>query len=318
MSKSKRPKKVLIQFAVALVLSVVIGGLALFLGIKIISDMSSQTKKVQEELTREKEKLAAEREQLKNSQTQTADTNHQQSYEFVTPTVPVLPGQIITPAMVELRTVNTPTPPGAIKKLMLVMGKTPKIPLPVGEMIYQDNLTDTNDQIQVANGMRAITIELDAVDALNGALTAGAHVDVLCTILGKDGGVTRTILQNTTLVAVKSGSRLPVNAAGEKFLVTVAVTPKQAELLTLASEVGKFNLALRNEADQHKGKVSGSDLSTLIDGEKPVLFSQSKPPGLPDDLLERLPYPGQLSPAVSNFQMQVFRGNGSETIGFKQ
>lgn len=319
MPKSRRPKKALIQFAIALVVSVVIAGIALFLGISIISNISGQANQAKQDLAAEKEKLAAEQERLKQEQSRLSQKVVSLSYEFVTPTVHLMPGQVITPSMIELQSTEVLPPSGTLKKISTAIGKVVKNPIGVGEFIDHNSLIDTGSYINVAKGMRAITIEVEPVSGLNGALTPGAHVDVLTTMLGKEGGITRTVLQNITIISVSSNAK-GSNTSNGKIFITLSVTPQQAEMLTLAGLIGKFHLTLRNYDDLHKSAVSGSDLTTLMTGMKPSLSpNPSQPRRTAPRGNDTLPHPGHLpSSRGTDFQMQIFRGNGSETVGFKQ
>jgi Flp pilus assembly protein CpaB len=83
----------------------------------------------------------------------------------------------------------------------------------------------------------------------------GSRVDVLITLnpnpnLNRPESISRTILQNIQVLASgqvtqpdKDGTPIKVS------VVTLLLTPDQAELLTLAAQEGKVQMALRNTLD---------------------------------------------------------------------
>jgi len=61
-------------------------------------------------------------------------------------------------------------------------------------------------------------------------------------------------------------------------VVTMSVTPEQAERLALASTEGKIQLALRNPLDQSAPATPGMKPSVLLGFSKPVAPTQSASP----------------------------------------
>jgi pilus assembly protein CpaB len=98
-------------------------------------------------------------------------------------------------------------------------------------------------------------------------------VDVLLT--GNPAGgeqQTTTVLENVAVIA--SGQRLEHNSAGEpqtSAVITLLVSPDDAQKLTLASSQGRIQLALRNPLDTRQEDLAGVKTGSLYkNGSPPV------------------------------------------------
>ncbi len=109
---------------------------------------------------------------------------------------------------------------------------------------------------------RALSLPVDVPGSVSNMIQPNDHVDILGTFRfpGAEKGaaldmVTRTILQNVTVLAV--GQQLmPSTAAGDGrrnsyTTLTLAVTPKEAEFLVFAYQKGTLTFTLRNPADPY-------------------------------------------------------------------
>jgi pilus assembly protein CpaB len=118
----------------------------------------------------------------------------------------------------------------------------------------------------IADGHRAMSVRVNEVIGVAGFVQPGMRVDVLVT--GKPPGttdsVTRTVLQN--VIVLSSGQTLQAEPKGKAIsatVVTLQVTPQEAEILTLASGEGHIQLVLRNPSDSRRETTSGTLLSAL-------------------------------------------------------
>jgi Flp pilus assembly protein CpaB len=95
--------------------------------------------------------------------------------------------------------------------------------------------------------------QVDEVIGVAGFVGPGTRVDVVVTLSGRAGGgesVTQVLLQNVPTLA--AGALTQPDAQGKPQRVTVItllVTPEQAEVLILAANEGRIQLALRNTLD---------------------------------------------------------------------
>ena len=125
----------------------------------------------------------------------------------------------------------------------------------------------------IPTGMRAVTVKVNEVIGVAGFLISGMRVDVLVTMRpsGEGGARTNTVLQN--IVVAAAGQQIQPDATGKAVnvpVVTLLVTPEQAEALTLAGNEGRIQLVLRNSGDQAMARTRGSEVGDLYAPSRPV------------------------------------------------
>ncbi len=115
-------------------------------------------------------------------------------------------------------------------------------------------------------GMRAMAVRVNEVVGVAGFVLPGMRVDVLVT--GRppeaNGTVTTTVLQN--ILVLSAGQTIQPDQKGLAInapVVTLLVTPDQAEVLTLAGSEGRIQLVLRNSSDQLIAQTTGRDVGDL-------------------------------------------------------
>jgi len=161
-------------------------------------------------------------------------------------------------------------PPGAPRKRSDVIGHGVIVPISKGEFILPNRLAQENAGSGLPSlippGMRAVSVRVNEVVSVAGFVTPGTRVDVLLT--GAPGGAgdeqTTTVLQNVAVLA--SGHTLERSSTGEAqntAVITLLVTPDDAQRLTLASSEGHIQLALRNPLDTKQDEVSVSNSRQL-------------------------------------------------------
>ncbi|MBV9773184.1 MAG: Flp pilus assembly protein CpaB [Gemmatimonadetes bacterium] len=122
----------------------------------------------------------------------------------------------------------------------------------------------------IPEGMRAVSVRVDEVIGVAGFVVPGTRVDVLVTMSPRSGGTEATslvALQNVQVVA--AGQSIQQDSAGKPqtvAVITLLVTPQQAETLTLASTEGRIQLALRNTLDAGSVHTSGTRVSSMVGG----------------------------------------------------
>ncbi len=121
-------------------------------------------------------------------------------------------------------------------------------------------------------GMRAVSVRVNDVVGVAGFVLPGMRVDVLVT--GRppkfDGTITATVLQN--IIVLSAGTTLEPESRGKAIntpVVTLLVTPEQAETLTLAGNEGRIQLVLRNGMDLATERTPGRQTADLY-GLRPV------------------------------------------------
>lgn len=128
-------------------------------------------------------------------------------------------------------------------------------------------------------GMRAMSVPVDDVSDISGFVLPRAHVDVVVAMQAANGQrpVSKVVLQDVEVLAV--AQEIEGNKDKPKLVkvVTLLVTPIEAERLALASREGQLRLALRNYNDNKIVPTSGVDIAQLLSAyapTAPVLASQ--------------------------------------------
>jgi pilus assembly protein CpaB len=104
------------------------------------------------------------------------------------------------------------------------------------------------------DGMRAMTIQVDALNAISGHLEAGDSVDIFYSQSRGNGAVLVPLLQRVPVLATGDVTQAQQQAqAGEQLLdfssVTLLVSARDAQRVVLAEQTGRLTLLLRRTAD---------------------------------------------------------------------
>ena len=345
MASPKKPKKALVMFGIALVVAIVLGIVAIAGTFFVISSTQANSNAAAEKAQLEAKKAQEEAERYKKlAQAQQQKPVEVEEVKQLQALVDIEPGTIIKENMVATSKVKEEeATPGALEDEFEAIGKVATFPLKAGEVITKAKVADKEAGPFVKEGMRAITIKIDPVGLVGGAVTPGALVDVLVNVKYNEKMLTKTILQNISVLAVGGNSAAPASdnknaaasapppAAASAGSVTLAVSPSQAEMLAIANTEGTFHLTLRNEKDMQVASVNGSTINTLLTGSggrsgksrnmpapprfplsntgAPILFSDTPGGGLP--------FPTGPQPAANQFTMTIYKGSQAEEKTFE-
>ncbi len=122
----------------------------------------------------------------------------------------------------------------------------------------------------IPSGMRAVSVRVNEVIGVAGYVLPGTHVDVLATASPTDqrpDTTTKLVLSNVQVLTAGTKMEQPGDNKGKPqpvTVVTLLVTPEQAERLTLASTEGKIQLALRNPLDPSAPPTPGVRPAVLL------------------------------------------------------
>jgi pilus assembly protein CpaB len=176
----------------------------------------------------------------------------------------------------DIRVISVPAsdlPPGAPRKRSDVIGHGVISPISKGEFILPNRLAAENAGAGLPSlippGMRAVSVRVNDVASVSGFVTPGTRVDVLVTAstTGTGEPQTTTVLQNVQVLA--SGHTLERSSTGEAqnaVVITLLVTPEDAQRLTLATNEGRIQLALRNPVDTRQDEVLAANARALFKG----------------------------------------------------
>jgi len=218
----------------------------------------------------------------------------------------------------DVRVVTLPqsaVPPGAFSATSKVLGRGAVLPISKGEFILPSKLAALNAGAglpsMIPQGMRAVSVRVNDVVSVAGFVQPGTHVDVLAT--GSEGNErqTTTVLENVLVLAV--GKSLDRNASADAQtapVITLAVSPDDAQKLALVSQEGRIQLSLRNPVDTKKGGIGATRTSAVYPGEKPVAAAETKPK------VHKVAAKGP-APAPAPYQVEMIRGNKREENKFE-
>ncbi len=176
-------------------------------------------------------------------------------------------------------------PPGYSSNPQEIVGRGVITPVRLNEPLLSTKLADKGAggglPIIISDGMRAVSVRVDEVIAVAGFVVPGTRVDVLLT-LGREGETqTRAILQNMQILAAgQSVQRDPEGKPQTVTVITLLTTPDQAETLTLASQQGRIQLALRNMLDTVQIQTVGARASGLLAGGAKPAAGARRPRGV--------------------------------------
>jgi len=209
-------------------------------------------------------------------------------------------------------------PSGTPTKRSQVLGRGVILPIAKGEFILPSKLAPENAGSGLPSlippGMRAVSVRVNEVVSVAGFVGPGTRVDILLTgsPSGSGESETTTVLQNVAVIA--AGSKLERNSAGEAQnvpVITLLVSPDDAEKLTLASNEGHIQLSLRNPLDTKEDDVAAADARGLYKGGPPppvapvrvhpVKLPKAQPSTPPPSILGVEVYQGEKKKEVVNF-----------------
>jgi len=150
-------------------------------------------------------------------------------------------------------------------------------------------------------GMRAMSVRVDDVVGVAGFVVPGTRVDVVVTVstaASQDKLMSRTVLGN--VLVLTSGTRIDQEQgrkgeAQPTTVVTLAVSPDDAERIALAANSGRISLALRNPLDVDPTLTSGIKLDYLMTGPG----GAPAPAATPQKRVARVVTPAPAAPVVA-------------------
>ena len=180
-----------------------------------------------------------------------------QTRSYVTVTKAVLPGEILKAENLSL--VEWPVSialQGGIDRTEEVSGRATVYPISVGQPILSAYLAAPGSGIgltaKIPDGMRATALKSNEVIGVAGFLYPGSHVDVLVTYHNEVSPtpMTQIVLQDAEVLT--AGQKIEPDPQGKPeavSVVTLLLTPEDAQRVVLASTQGAVQFVLRNSAD---------------------------------------------------------------------
>lgn len=202
-----------------------------------------------------------------------------------------------------------------------VVGRGAILPIAKGEFFLPNKLAGENAGAGMPSlippGMRAISVRVNEVIGVAGFVVPGTRVDVLLT--GNPSGApeqqTTTVLENVAVIA--TGQKLERNTVGEPLVtpvITLLVSPDDAQKLTLATTQGKIQLALRNPLDTKQQELASVNTGSLYKGV-PTPVHVAAPPR-PRSIKRTTPV--RVTALPSGFSVEVIKGTKKDVTKFPE
>jgi pilus assembly protein CpaB len=201
-------------------------------------------------------------------------------------------GAMLTPGDVKLVAWPASSPvPGSFSTIEEVANRGLIVPVSENEPLTASKLASREAGAglppTIPGGMRAISVKVNEVNGVAGFVVPGTRVDVVVTIADRDTSLARVVVTNVQVLTAgtrydqeqaKDGKPVPTN------VVTLLVTPEDAERIALASSQGSIMLTLRNPLDREPTVTKGTRMASLMGAPEPpapVRTSTAKRPEPP-------------------------------------
>jgi pilus assembly protein CpaB len=121
-------------------------------------------------------------------------------------------------------------------------------------------------------GMRAMAVKVNEVVGVAGFVVPGSRVDVMVVLRGQkeNGGLARVVSSNVQVLTAGTRSDQENSRKDSRSIpstvVTLMVSPADAERIALAQSEGQIMLSLRNPLDTEPTETSGVRTAALIAG----------------------------------------------------
>jgi pilus assembly protein CpaB len=210
-------------------------------------------------------------------------------------------------------------PPNSFHDTSKIVGRGVVLPIAKGDFVLRSKLAGERAGSGLAAlippGMRAVSVRVNDVMSVAGFVQPGSRVDVLVTgaAVGQSEDETRTVLQNVAVIA--AGKNLERSSTGEAQsspVITLLVSPDDAQRLAMASSEGHIQLALRNPLDTEQSD-SGTTSFSAVFGKLAALSTPPAPAVHHAAVRHKVAPP----PPPPSYQIEIYKGEKKETKTFE-
>ncbi len=206
----------------------------------------------------------------------------------------ILAGTALKESMLAEETVNRAIiQPRAAISIDRVVDKIAIVPISKGEQVLLNKVTISGQEgslsMKVPSGKRAISVSLDNISSVGGMLRPGDHVDVVGMVpipaVNAEGKqvnqlATMPLFQDVLILAVGQEFTSISSARKEERLaspvITLALSPQEANLIVFVQEQGKLRLILRSPEDTQVQRVAPASWETLFRTAMPESAQKSQ------------------------------------------
>ncbi len=233
-----------------------------------------------------------------------------QTQPYVTVNKPVLPGEVLKAENLSL--MDWPVTlalQGGYAHTDEVVGRAAMYPITPGQPVLAAYLAAPGSGIgltaKIPEGMRATALKSNEVSGVAGFLYPGSHVDVLVTYRNEVSPIpmTQIVLQDAEVLT--AGQKIEPDPQGKPetvSVVTLLLTPENAQRVVLASTQGTVQFVLRNSADHATVADAPIDLRELsgVKAEAPAKSAEAA------------------APRVKSYNVETIAGDKRQVASFNQ
>jgi pilus assembly protein CpaB len=245
-------------------------------------------------------------------------------------------GDLLTSAMFKLQDwPKDKTPEGAITQLTEIEGRRTRARLYKGEPILENRLFPKGTSQQgasamITKGYRIVPVKVDSVSGGGSLILPGDHVDVMVHFVRDTSReiketVTRTILQNVKVFAVDDVVDFEKDKQGGKTInaktISLLVTPKEASIVMLASQMGMVNLVMRGpdvEEQSENVETRPSELFTGALASQRIKDEPAPPPRVTEPVLPVAPPSADKAKVRPTWTIRVIGANAVNEVKYEQ
>lgn len=240
-------------------------------------------------------------------------------------------GTILNKEMIEMKPyLKNSLPVGYFPDLNSLVGRVLVSNIKANEPVLESRLAPSTLKTGgvaavVSPKKRAVAVKVDKVIGVAGFINPGNRVDVLVTLHPEkaQSPVTKTVLENILVLA--SGPEIQTKGKEEKpsavDVITLEVTPEEAEKLGLAATQGKILLTLRNFSDSEDVTTKGMTIPALLASysgpvkeTKDVTGKEGSKKLVPKKEIKPQPAPGKKPP----FVVELIKGSKVSEVKFER
>ena len=200
-----------------------------------------------------------------------------------------------------------------------LIGRGILFPIQMNEPLLDAKLTVPGSGAGLAatipEGKRALAVRVNDVVGVAGFVLPGTRVDIILSgsLGGKGIDVSKVVLENVQVLSAGQNVEYDASGKAQKVpVVTVLLTPEEAQKLTLATIDGQIRLALRNPLDLETADPKPTRRTELYAGTAPP--QRPRPTPIKRLVTRTTPPP---PPRVETFEVELIQGGSRQTLQFE-
>jgi pilus assembly protein CpaB len=219
---------------------------------------------------------------------------------------------------------------GSYSEMAGVIGRGVIVPMLPNEPVLDSKIAPAEAgaglTTAIPEGMRAVAVKVNDVIGVAGFVLPGTRVDVVLTGSPTESSrsdTSKVILENVQVLAAGQNIEQEIDGEPQQVqVITLLVTPQDAQKLALASADGRIQLALRNPLDLESAETQPTERAALYRSNSAyeLVDEPAKPkaaaPRAPRPILKPKPAEPPAPPPPIKFDVELIQGNDKEINTF--